>query len=152
MAFEPADLREALRRLFRKVGFYERDEARCCSMSLSRCQVLVEIGRSGGLSLVDLAARMGLEKSSVSRLVDGLVEEGLAERREAPQDRRYLVIGLTSEGKARFLEIEGRMETFMAQVWERLPKERRMQVLESLRILEEAFGCCGCDCGREEKA
>jgi DNA-binding MarR family transcriptional regulator len=119
-------------------------------MSLSRCQVLVEIGRSGGLSLVDLAARMGLEKSSVSRLVDGLVEDGLAERRESSLDRRYLVIGLTPEGKARFLDIEERMEAFMGQVWERLPEERRKVVLESLRMLEEAFGCCETDCEREE--
>ncbi len=151
MAFEPADLREALRRLFRKMGFLERDEARCCSMSLSRCQVLVEIGRSGGLSLVDLAARMGLEKSSVSRLVDGLVEEGLAERAESPQDRRYLVIRLTAEGKARFLEIEERMDVLIGQVWERLPRERRELVLESLLVLEEALGCCRNGCGREEK-
>lgn len=151
MEFQPVELREALRRIFRKLGFLERDEARCCSMSLSRCQVLVEIGRSGGISLVDLAARMGLEKSSVCRLVDGLVEDGLAERKESPLDRRYLVIGLTPEGKARFLDIEERMEAFIAQVWERLPKDQRATVLESLRVLEDALGCCGSDCRREEK-
>jgi DNA-binding MarR family transcriptional regulator len=134
-----ADLREALRRLFRRMGFLERDEARCCSMSLSRCQVLVEIGRSGKLSLVELSARMGLEKSTVSRLVDGLVEDGLAERKESPEDRRYLLIGLSARGEKLWLEIEDRMGAFVAQAWSRVPEERRESVLESLAILEEAF-------------
>jgi DNA-binding MarR family transcriptional regulator len=151
MGCQAADLREALRRLFRKLGFMERDEARCCSMSLSRCQVLVEIGRGGGLSLVDLSARLGLEKSTVSRLVDGLVDEGLAERKESTLDRRYLAVALTALGQARFADIEERMDVFIGKAWERVPEDRRKIVLESLRILEEAFLCCENCCGEGEE-
>lgn len=139
-----ADLREALRRLFRKMGFMERDEARCCSMSVSRCQVLVEIGRGAPLSLVELSARMGLEKSTLSRLVDGLVEDGLAERRESEIDRRYQRIELSGEGRNLYRDIEDRMNAFVAEAWARVPGDRREGVLESLRVLEEAFceKCC----------
>ncbi|MFA0889787.1 MAG: MarR family winged helix-turn-helix transcriptional regulator [Synergistales bacterium] len=152
MGCQAADLREALRRLFRKLGFMERDEARCCSMSLSRCQVLVEIGRRGGVSLVDLSVCLGLDKSTVSRLVDGLVEDGFAERRESSLDRRYLAVALTEEGQTRFVDIEARMDAFVGKAWERVPEERRGIVLESLRILEEAFLCCEncCDEGEEK--
>ena len=139
-----AELRESLRRLFRRLGFMERDEARCCSMSVSRCQVLVEVGRTENLSLVDLSARMGLEKSTVSRLVDALVEEGLAERRESPLDRRYLSIVLTAEGKELCGQVESRMDAYVASAWDRVPVDLRDKVLESLRILEGVFGkdCC----------
>jgi len=144
-----ASLREALRRLFRKMGFMERDEARCCSMSVSRCQVLVEIGRGAPLSLVDLSARMGLEKSTVSRLVDGLVMDGLAERSESDLDRRYQRIELSGEGRNLYRDIEDRMNALVAEAWARVPKDRREGVLESLRVLEEAF-CEKC-CEREER-
>ena len=139
-----AELRESLRRLFRRLGFMERDEARCCSMSVSRCQVLVEVGRAENLSLVDLSARMGLEKSTVSRLVDDLVEEGLAERTESSLDRRYLSIALTDAGKELCGQLEKRMDAYVAEAWERVPGDLREKVLESLRILEGAFGeeCC----------
>ena len=144
MNAEAADLREALRRLFRRMGFMERDEARCCSMSLSRCQVLVEVGRGAPLSPGELSSRMGLEKSTVSRLVDGLVEDGLVGRKESPEDRRYLVLELSGEGRELFLDIERRMDAFVGEAWERVPEARRQGVLESLRILEEAFRakCC----------
>jgi len=145
-----AELRESLRRLFRRLGFMERDEARCCSMSVSRCQVLVEVGRAENLSLVDLSARMGLEKSTVSRLVDALVEEGLAERRESPLDRRYLSIVLTAEGKELCGQVESRMDAYVASAWERVPGDLREKILESLRILEEAFGKEFCE--RREQA
>lgn len=149
MDLNAASLREALRRLFRKMGFMERDEARCCSMSVSRCQVLVEIGRGAPLSLVDLSARLGLEKSTVSRLVDGLVEDRLAERSESDLDRRYQRIELSAEGRVLFRDIEDRMSAFVADAWGRIPEERREGVLESLRVLEEAF-CEKC-CERRER-
>ena len=144
-----ADLREALRRLFRKMGFMERDEARCCSMSVSRCQLLVEIGRGAPLSLVDLSARMGLEKSTVSRLVDGLVEDRLARRSESELDRRYQRIELSGEGRNLYLDIEDRMNAFVAKAWARVPEDRRKDGLESVQVREEAF-CKKC-CEGEER-
>jgi DNA-binding MarR family transcriptional regulator len=122
----------------------EREEARCCAMSLSRCQVLVEIGRGAPLSLVELAGKLGLEKSTVSRLVDALVDEGLVERAESADDRRYVALGLTAEGKELFLDIETRMNVLVEEAWERVPPDRREGVLESLEILADAFRgeCC----------
>jgi MarR family transcriptional regulator for hemolysin len=58
------------------------------------------IGRQGsGVRPGVLADAIGLEASSLVRLVDHLIESGLLERRDDPQDRRAKILELTAEGK-----------------------------------------------------
>lgn len=62
---------------------------------------LAHIGRSGGgLSQKDLAARVGIDGSSLVRLLDILCEKGLIERRQDPADRRSNLLFLTPAGRA----------------------------------------------------
>lgn len=49
-------------------------------------------------SLKPLGAELGLTPPAVSRLVDSLVERGLVERSEDPDDRRIRNVRLTAEG------------------------------------------------------
>ncbi len=51
-----------------------------------------------GCSLGELAARMGMNKGAVSRLVDRLHERGLAARLRNNEDKRGVSITLTAEG------------------------------------------------------
>jgi MarR family transcriptional regulator for hemolysin len=58
------------------------------------------IGRlRGGVRPGVLADAIGLEASSLVRLVDHLIESGLLERRDDPLDRRAKILELTAEGK-----------------------------------------------------
>ena len=50
---------------------------------------------------VDLAAALSLSASGVTRLLEGLEEEGLVERATCPHDRRVAYAQLTDEGAAR---------------------------------------------------
>jgi DNA-binding MarR family transcriptional regulator len=50
---------------------------------------------------VDLADALSLSASGVTRLLEGLEEEGLVERTSCPQDRRVAYAQLTDEGAAR---------------------------------------------------
>jgi DNA-binding MarR family transcriptional regulator len=45
---------------------------------------------------------LGVTKQAAAKVVASLVDEGLAERREDPDDRRAAVLGLTADGR-RFL-------------------------------------------------
>ena len=81
---QAAALRELLRTLIRKLGLLERSEAVCCEVTLSQCNALVEIGRVGVLSVNQLADRLNLDKSTVSRVSDKLVLDGLLLRQEDP--------------------------------------------------------------------
>jgi MarR family transcriptional regulator for hemolysin len=58
------------------------------------------IGRQGGgVRPGVLADAIGLEPSSLVRLVDHLIELGLLERHDDPQDRRAKILELTVEGR-----------------------------------------------------
>ena len=50
---------------------------------------------------VDLAAALSLSASGVTRLLEGLEEDGLVERATCPHDRRVAYAQLTDEGAAR---------------------------------------------------
>jgi DNA-binding MarR family transcriptional regulator len=60
---------------------------------------LAEVQPSGGMRISDLARELGVTPATVSTLVDRLVERGLIERREDPQDRRQHRCQLSTSGQ-----------------------------------------------------
>ncbi len=67
---------------------------------------LVHLHESGdGISQKALAALVGLDASSLVRLIDILVGRGLVERRTDPVDRRARLIHLTAAGRAAVADI-----------------------------------------------
>jgi DNA-binding MarR family transcriptional regulator len=66
----------------------------------SQAEAIRVLHDHGPLSLVDLGVLLVCETSSPSRLVDGLVAAGLADREPAPGDRRRVVLSLTGAGRA----------------------------------------------------
>ncbi len=130
--------------LTRKLGLLEKSEASCCGVTLSQCHAMVEIGRAGSISVNDLANMLGLDKSTMSRSVNNLVEMDLVTREPIPENRRCLCIGLTTKGQTLFSEIESSMEQYYRDVYDALPEDKREQVLESLEILASSLPgqCC----------
>jgi DNA-binding MarR family transcriptional regulator len=66
------------------------------SMTQLRLLGILRDRRPGTL---ELAARLNLEKSSVSGLIDRAERRGLVERTTAPHDGRAVQIGLTAQGR-----------------------------------------------------
>lgn len=138
-------LREALRLLIRNLGIMEKSEASCCGITLSQCHAIVELGRAGDLSLNDLAEKLGLDKSTVSRSVDNLVATGYILREPNPEDRRLVSLGLTDAGRQAYRQLEARMEAYFASVLADIPHDKADTVLTSLELLLTALRdkkCC----------
>lgn len=66
----------------------------------ARFRLLVQLRRAGpaGLHPMDLAGALGVERATVTGLVDGIEEAGLARRVPCPEDRRSIMVALTPEG------------------------------------------------------
>jgi DNA-binding MarR family transcriptional regulator len=62
----------------------------------------VAIGPREGIRPTDLADRVLLTKSGLTRLLDRIVERGYIERHACPTDRRGQLIVLTSDGRRAF--------------------------------------------------
>lgn len=70
------------------------------SVSLSEVFAIHELDADGPLAQRDLAERLRLDKSTVSRLVDGLVRKGYVTRERDPANRRLYRLLLTPDGRA----------------------------------------------------
>ena len=131
-----ARLQESIRHLERKLGILDQNRFSCCGLaSLAQCHALVEIGRAESLSLIELAAMLDLDTSTMSRTVDKLVKGKLARREADENDRRYIRICLTSEGKKLYAVVEEEMAVYFEKILADIPPEKREMVVESLELL-----------------
>ena len=132
----PGELLREVARLYTRA---QRVVAECCRTGSTQCQLLVELGRTGPLPLSELGARLNLEKSWVSRAVDGLVERGWATREPNPLDARSWLVTLTADGEARVRELNATLDNHAARVLEHLSERDRATVEKSLLILLKAL-------------
>ena len=132
------NLRELIRILIRKLGLLEKGDASCCGVTIAQCHAIVEIGRVQKIALVDLAALLGLDKSTMSRTINDLVESGFVMRDLDAENRRYVTIQLTDSGAHIFENIEESMGQYYTSIFGSIPEDKRAQVLQSLQLLTDA--------------
>lgn len=139
-------LRALLRRAVRVLGLLERHQVSCCGTTLAQCYALYEVAARPGISVGELAERLGVDPSTASRTVDGLVRMGAMERVPVPGNRRAVALSVTAAGAAMLASLDARAEADARRVWEALPGDRRTAVLEAvatlLDALDQAYRCC----------
>ena len=100
------DLSDALSELIRVIQFRDRDRACCYDISVSQCYALKGVVDADGLTINDLAAHLYLDKSTASRVANGLVDKGLLLRERDPEDGRVVRLVATPEGTSMCSTIE----------------------------------------------
>ena len=130
--------RENTRRLEMNLGNINKSDCCCCGISDTQCFILVEIGRKPHISVKELAGILRLDKSGISRMVEELVQKEFVERKPSKEDRRYVVLNLTVKGSERFNQIENNMNIKFKSILDRIPEEKRNQVIEALELYNVA--------------
>jgi len=94
---------------------------------------VIMIGRLGdGVRPGAVAEALGLEPSSLVRVVDQLIDAGLVERNEDANDRRARTLHLTAEGRKRATKMEKALIPFRRALFQGVPRE---DVDACLRVL-----------------
>ena len=88
-------------RLITSLARTVRDE----ELSVPQLAALHLVDQAGELRQSALAEQLALSASAASRLVDGLVQRGLLERREHPEDRRARALSVSPRGATMLDEI-----------------------------------------------
>ena len=101
-------------------------EAGFPAVSASEARALIELLSARGIAQGQLAALLGLEKSTVSRLAAGLERKGWLRRGRDEENQRYVRLYLTPEGR-----------TIAAQVWQAW-QSRQARILAGLSAEERA--------------
>ena len=94
----------ALRHIVQALRVSSRASERAVGMSTAQLFVLRQIASAGTCSISELAARTLTHPSSVSVVVSRLVDKGLVERKDAPEDRRRVELSCTEAGLARLAD------------------------------------------------
>lgn len=108
------------------------------TLTMAQLRALMVLYDSGHLTVGQLAERLGTGMPATSSIVDRLVEEGLADRHQDPEDRRRIVVHPTKKGSGRIETMrQGPREVLEALVLHLDPDERG-HVLVALRALARA--------------
>ncbi|GAB3158903.1 MarR family winged helix-turn-helix transcriptional regulator [Amycolatopsis sp. NPDC004378] len=87
---------------------------------------------TGPADITTLAARLGLDPSTVGRQVSAMTSAGLVERTPAPEDRRRGIVVATQEGRTRARRVHDRRRANLAEMFTGVPEDE-------LRVIGESF-------------
>jgi DNA-binding MarR family transcriptional regulator len=140
--------RSHLREIERQVARNLKDQTTCCGVTMAQCHLLLEMEELENPNIAELAQRMRLDASTLSRTVDGLVKAGLLTRSEDPDNRRRTQLALTGKGRQTYDIINHGCDEFYARMLARIPAKNHasfMQAVAALAaMLREEIPFAGC--------
>lgn len=127
------DLRIAVMRLARRL----RSERADFDLSLTQMSALASLERSGPTTPGHLATLERVKPPSMTRILSGLVDQGLVLRTPHPTDGRQVLVEVTDEARALLNTDRRRREAWLAQRLAALTPDERRALREVIPILEE---------------
>ena len=108
---------------------------------------------SNNLKMNELSTAMGVDSSTMTRMIDQLVDKGLVNRQAGEKDRRLVHIGLTTTGKKLHKELAGALQKFYQDSLDRIPEGERETIIKSMVTVNNAINkgleeCCKRYCKR----
>lgn len=139
MSIDVNEFRFVLRKLERELDSQLKSSMDCCGVSFVQCHTLMEIERQKDTNLKALSTSLGLDSSTVSRSIDGLVKSGFVDRTTDPENRRYIRLTLSHKGKQQCASINDFCNDYYEKIFEHIPTDKRDQVAESIGLFVSAL-------------
>ena len=137
MADTPMHLLRTIARRFAQV---QRRTWACCSPATeTQCLILTELEQHPGLSIRELASRIGSDPPWVSRVVEDLRAQGWVERHPDPEDRRHVQVRLTDAGAREATQLQEALNLQAEELLLQLPSERHLATMQALAWLADAL-------------
>jgi DNA-binding MarR family transcriptional regulator len=112
--------------------------AKATGLSMPQFGILMQLQYRHNCGVSDISERFDITNAAASQLVDKLVQSGLIQREEDPNDRRAKLLNLTDKGRQLIQQgIEERYR-WVDQLAGKLTAEERAKVSEALAIMTEA--------------
>lgn len=119
-------------RRFERELFMQNTESCCNGVTLAQCHTLLEIENKGKESLTELANTLGLDKSTISRTVDCLVNVGLVDRSIPVENRRMATLQLTDAGKKVCQSINDNNDQYFEEILAVLNDQEKEELIRHL--------------------
>ena len=108
------------------------------SLSFSQINILMRLVHGGSAGVSEIGEKLGVTNAAASQAVDRLVQLGLIERTEDPEDRRAKRLVLTKKGRELIEKgIEARSKWIEGLTDDLIPEQQNM-IISALTLLTEA--------------
>ena len=108
-------------------------------LTVPQFRTLCFVSTTDGSSLSAVAEFIGLSLPAMSRLVDGLVEQRLMDRRPCDDDRRHVRLSVTASGQAALREARELAQAALAQAVAHLTPGQQAALVDTMRLLRDVF-------------
>ena len=102
--------------------------------------IAVSIIENDGTEMSSLSIKLGVDNSTVTRLVDGLEKQGWIKRRKSKLDNRVVKVFLTKLGKKINNNIESQLHDIGLMVESKIESSLKSHALDSMQILNWSMG------------
>ncbi len=129
---------------------YERCEQMCLAqqgVTVAQAYTLLSLPASDQITMNELSAKMGLASSTMTRMIDQLVNKHLVQRQHDDEDRRVVWVRLTSKGEQLRRTLDQAQREFFQGPVQQISEEERTRILDTLQKLNSLIvrGFESCD-------
>lgn len=132
------DIGELLQKAVRAFQQLEREQIKAHGFTSSQCYLLLELYRHETLSINEISEKMRLEISTVTRIMNNLVRDGLLLRQKSAIDKRVVEASLTDKGRDAAHALQNSIEAYYKNVIAYLPRGHVREVMGSVEQLVTA--------------
>tara|TARA_Y100000758_G_scaffold273109_1_gene216340 strand:- start:65 stop:487 length:423 start_codon:yes stop_codon:yes gene_type:complete len=92
-----------------------------------------------GMDMTSLAEKIGVDNSTVTRLVDGMARLDLVVKKKGYLDKRITIVSLTEKGNQTSEEIEKKLDIIGEEIFNQISMEHQDDVKEALLSFQWAL-------------
>ena len=94
--------------------------------------ILVSSIPTDGIDMTSLAQQIGVDNSTMTRLVGVLMKDGIVVKKKNPRDGRSMLVLLTKRGESLQYKLEVEIDKFGSDLFRKVPMEDQEEVKEIL--------------------
>ena len=104
------------------------------SVSFSQVIVISSIPNDG-INMSLLSHRIGVDNSTLTRLIDILIKNNYVIKIKNPNDKRSVIVSLTKDGREILKKIESNVDSFSEKIYNDFPREDKIKIKDNLGAL-----------------
>lgn len=139
MSATPIEIAQLWRHVNRQMRSLFRSTSEAFELPSLSMLLLRHIRSEPGITVSDLARRVGVSKSHTSTLTEQLVRDGYVEKRSDPGDQRLISLFVTDQAKRTLEKMGERAEAFWATIFQEFPADELDNIERFLKELLKAL-------------
>jgi DNA-binding MarR family transcriptional regulator len=124
-----------LAKLIQQIIILDRNENACQGVTLSQHYTIEALFRNRTMTMKELSLEMNLATSTLTRIIDILVRDGLVARKTKESDRRIVIVELTETGIEKANRLRECTQLFWKNIIHEIPEEKKSDLAEQVKLL-----------------